>query len=73
MEHPKLAILSLMSKFYSISWLEWMQEVVHMLEYLYEWGEETINLELVNLLCCLENAVEWSSRGCSTNLIINVE
>lgn len=36
MEHPKLAILSLMSKFYLITWLVWMQVAVHMFEYLYE-------------------------------------
>ena len=34
MEHPKLAIPSLMSKFCSISWLVGMQEVLHVLEYL---------------------------------------
>ncbi|KAG4930861.1 hypothetical protein JHK85_048437 [Glycine max] len=39
MEPPKLAILSLMSKFYLISGLVWMQVVVHMFENLYEWGE----------------------------------
>jgi len=34
MEHPKLAISSLIFQFCSISWLVEMQEVLHMLEYL---------------------------------------
>lgn len=47
MEPPKLAILSLMSKFYLISCLVWMQVVVHMFENLYEWGEGKMGYQFV--------------------------
>jgi len=47
MEPPKLAILSLMSKFYLISCLVWMQVVVLMFENLYEWGEGKMGYQFV--------------------------